>query len=63
MAFDPLQLASTTTRPSRFSPFQCALRLSNLPPNVKPEHLTHILSHPPAHGTLSTRKRDPGVSL
>ena len=48
---------------SKYNPFMRALRLDNLPPAVKPGHLTHILTHPPTGHGQAKRRQESGVSL
>lgn len=59
----PIRISPSPSHHSKYSPFQRALRLSNLPSDVRPDHLTHILSHPACHSEMMGRPRDPGVHL
>ena len=61
--FHPIMITRPLPHKSKYSPFQRALRLSNLPAEVRPDHLTHILAHPASHGGLTGAPREPGVSL
>ncbi|RXK35716.1 hypothetical protein M231_07005 [Tremella mesenterica] len=48
-------------RVGSLNPFQCVLKLSNLPASVQPIHIRHILTHPPKWG--GRKKVDPGIEL
>jgi len=48
---------------SSWSPFQRVLKLSDLPPSIRPYHLDRILAYPAYLDRLADGSRDPGVSL